>query len=126
MSAIYACILAILTMLHVPPAEKPAAPAPERRTAVQRADRGGPRTHVAAAPDDAFWRRLANCESPTGRSGTYLGYFQLSRDTARKVGYRPGMTYEQQRELAKKWLAMIGGRGGTRAGWPVCWWRALG
>lgn len=80
-----------------------------------------------AVMDAAFWRRLANCESPDGRSGTYLGYFQFSRDTARKVGWFDGATYEQQRAMAERWLAMIGGpsRGGGRSGWPHCWWVAL-
>lgn len=80
-----------------------------------------------ATMDAAFWRRLANCESADGRSGTYLGYFQFSRDTARKVGWFDGATYEQQRAMAEKWLAMIGGpsRGGGRSGWPHCWWVAL-
>lgn len=108
-------------------------------TQPQRASRSGTRSHVTAPPapkartaptytgtlDAAFWRRLANCESPTGRSGTYLGYFQFSRDTARKVGYYEGASYEEQVAMAQKWLAMIGGRGGSRSGWPVCWWKAL-
>lgn len=77
--------------------------------------------------DAAFWRRLANCESADGRSGRYLGYFQFSRDTARKVGWFDGASYEQQQAMAERWLAMIGGpsRGGGRSGWPRCWWVAL-
>lgn len=75
--------------------------------------------------DDAFWRRLANCESPGGTSGQFAGYFQFSADTAKKVGYVPGMTYEQQKALAIKWLGMIHGAGGSRSGWPRCWWVAL-
>lgn len=93
-----------------------APPAPKARTAPQ----------YSGTLDAAFWRRLANCESPTGRSGTYLGYFQFSRDTARKVGYYEGASYEEQVAMAQRWLAMIGGRGGSRSGWPVCWWRAIG
>lgn len=78
--------------------------------------------------DAAFWRRLANCENADGDGdGNGGGYFQFGPDTARKVGYRPGMSYDEQVVLAERWLAMIGGpsRGGTRSGWPVCWWRAL-
>lgn len=80
-----------------------------------------------AVMDAAFWRRLANCESPSGASGRYLGFFQFSRDTARKVGWFDGASYEQQRAMAERWLAMIGGpsRGGGRSGWPHCWWVAL-
>jgi hypothetical protein len=102
-----------------------AAPAPH--PARQRASRSAaPVAAPSAVPGGDFWRRLANCESSDGRSGTYLGYFQFSRDTAAKVGYRAGMSYEEQRALAIKWLGMIGGRGGSTSGWPVCWWRAGG
>lgn len=86
-----------------------------------------PRPVAPAVMDGAFWRRLANCESADGNGGNGGGFFQFSPDTARKVGYRPGMSYETQRGLAESWLARIGGpsKGGTRSGWPHCWWVAL-
>lgn len=106
-------------------AEAAARAEQQRRIAEQklRAERPLP----PAVMDAAFWRRLANCESPDGRSGRYLGFFQFSRDTARKVGWFDGASYEQQQAMAERWLAMIGGpsRGGTRSGWPHCWWVAL-
>lgn len=77
--------------------------------------------------DAAFWARLGpGCESSTGTGGNGGGFFQFSPDTAKRVGYHAGLSYEEQRTLAVKWLGMIGGRGGSRAGWPVCWWRAGG
>lgn len=94
-----------------------------------RASRTATTARSAPSPplvvDEAFWRRLANCESANGTGGNGGGYFQFSPDTARRVGYRPGMSYEEQRALAVKWLGMINGRGGSRSGWPVCWWRAV-
>lgn len=76
-------------------------------------------------PDEAFWRRLADCESADGRSGRFLGYFQFSRDTAAKVGVDGSESYEEQRAAAEEWLRRIGlAAGGTRSGWPTCWWRA--
>jgi hypothetical protein len=82
-------------------------------------------TEATTDPSPDFWRRLANCESADGRSGKYLGYFQFSRDTASKVGINGSESYEVQREAAVRWLGMIGGRGGSRSGWPRCWWIAL-
>jgi hypothetical protein len=80
---------------------------------------------VTRAPAGDFWRRLANCECASGRcGGSFRGYFQFSADTARKVGYFEGASYDEQVAMAQRWLAMIGGRGGSRSGWPVCWWRA--
>lgn len=82
----------------------------------------------APVMDAAFWRRLGpGCESSTGTGGNGGGYFQFAPGTARKVGYFPGATYDQQQAMAERWLAMIGGpaHGGGRSGWPTCWWRAL-
>lgn len=78
----------------------------------------------APVVDAGFWRRLSSCESSTGRGGNGGGYFQFSGDTASKVGYHAGLSYEQQRALAVKWLGMIHGAGGSRSGWPHCWWVA--
>ncbi len=76
-------------------------------------------------PDTAFWRALANCECASGHcGGRFHGYFQFSDDTARKVGWSDTDSYERQVLEAKFWLILIGGRGGTRSGWPVCWWVA--
>lgn len=104
----------------VPPPPPTTVPAPPVPTTVR------PRTtQPASAVDDAFWRRLANCESPSGANGGYNGYFQLAGSTAKAVGYHGG-SYEEQLAAAKRWLAIIGvAKAGTRAGWPVCWWVAL-
>lgn len=112
------------TTTSPPPAITVAARAARSRTAATRHD--PPRVAVAGnLMSDAFWRRVANCESSDGRSGAFLGYFQFSRDTARKVGWFNGAGYAEQLAMAKRWLAMIGGRGGSRSGWPVCWFVAL-
>lgn len=118
---------------HVIATTSTIAPPPKAERPPERTSRSGSaRNAVRAEPtslsmDATFWRRLANCESSDGRSGAYLGYFQFSRDTARKVGWFDDATYDDQVVMAQRWLAMIGGpsRGGTRSGWPVCWWRAL-
>lgn len=99
----------------------------ERIAAQARAVMEAPRPVAPAVMDAAFWRRLANCESSDGTGGNGGGFFQFSPDTARKVGYRPGLSYETQRAMAEDWLNRIGGpsRGGGRSGWPHCWWVAL-
>jgi hypothetical protein len=80
---------------------------------------------VAATPDDAFWRRLADCECASGAcGGAHVSYFQFSRDTARKVGIDGSEPYEEQRAAAQEWARRIHPNEGTRSGWPVCWWRA--
>ena len=84
-----------------------------------------PKPLPPASIDDAFWRRLANCESADGTGGNGGGYFQFSPDTAKKVGYRPGLSYGEQLAMAKEWLRRIKGRGGSTSGWPHCWWVAL-
>lgn len=76
-------------------------------------------------PKGDFWRALANCESPTGRNssnGTFIGYFQFHRGTARQVGISGGESYEEQRAAAQRWASRV--NPGTTAGWPVCWHRA--
>lgn len=107
---------------------------PPRVVGSPRAGRSRPAVRVSPpsrAPqvtqDGDFWRRLANCECASGHcSGPYIGYFQFSADTARKVGINGSESYEVQLAAAQRWLSMIGGRGGSRSGWPVCWWKAGG
>lgn len=87
-----------------------------------------PRKISSVAPDTMgadFWRRLANCESADGRSGTYIGYFQFSRDTAAKLGIDGSESYEEQKAAAIEWARRIHPREGTTSGWPRCWWVAL-
>jgi len=80
----------------------------------------------AAPRDDAFWRRLADCECASGRcGGAHVGYFQFSRDTARKVGIDGSESYEEQRAAAVEWARRIHPREATRSGWPHCWGEAL-
>lgn len=86
-------------------------PAPSRIRAPQ----------YATSLDDAFWRRLANCESRYGASGMFVGYFQLTWANAARVGISPSSSYEEQKAGAITWLGLIGGRGWTTAGWPTCW-----
>lgn len=102
------------------------------RTAASSSRSVAPRSNAtvtpetSGSPDDAFWRRLANCECASGSCANGAGYFQFTDPgTARKAGYVRGSSYEEQLAAAKRWLAQIGGRGGTTAGWPTCWWRAL-
>lgn len=124
---------ATTTTSTLPPAPPPttttaAVPRPLERPVTRSAT---PRTTAAPTPtgggwpDDAFWKRLSNCESSTGAGGNGGGYFQFSPDTAKRVGYHAGMSYGEQLSLAKKWLSMIGlSNGGTTSGWPHCWWVA--
>lgn len=94
-----------------------------RTTTTVRASRGVPRPEETNAD---FWRRLANCESADGRSGAFIGYFQFSPDTARKVGIDGSESYEEQRAAAQDWASRIHPNEGTSSGWPHCWWVALG
>lgn len=105
-----------------PPTTRPAPPRVVEHAAPPRASRAS----APARMDAAFWLRLSKgCECRTGDCANSGGYFQFKGSTARKVGYRPGMSYEEQRALAEKWLGMIGGNGGGSSGWPHCWWVAL-
>lgn len=113
--------------------------AAERSRAVQQVSRSSSKPRRLLAPTTTapkpvqrtteasgdFWERLSHCESPTGRSGQFVGYFQFSRDTAKKVGIRGSETYEVQKAAAIRWAAIIHPREGTSAGWPRCWWAAL-
>ena len=58
--------------------------------------------------------------------GYYLGLAQFAPGTwvwARcSIGAEYTDPYQQGCAVAR-WMAMIPGRWGTRAGWPVCWWR---
>lgn len=94
-------------------------------TTTQRASRGAVRATSSEDHDDGFWRRLANCESADGTSGQYIGYFQFSYDTARKVGIDGSESYEVQKSAAISWAEAIHPNEGTNSGWPNCWWRAL-
>lgn len=76
----------------------------------------------AATIDDAFWRRLADCECASGQcSGGHVGYFQFSPDTARKVGIDGSESYDDQRAGAVEWARRIHPNEATRSGWPHCW-----
>lgn len=106
-----------------PPARASRGGRPSRPQAPPAPARGG----GAAIQGGDFWRRLANCECASGHChGPYVGYFQFSHDTAAKVGIDGSESYEEQLAAAQRWLGMIGGRGGSRSGWPVCWWKAGG
>lgn len=108
-----AVIATTTTASTIPPRPKP------------RPNRGTVRLQAVVVPDDAFWRRLANCECASGRcGGRHISYFQFSPDTARKLGIDGSEPYEEQKAAAIRWLGMIGGRGGSRSGWPICWWKA--
>lgn len=83
---------------------------------------------AAAAPTgDDFWIRLATCESGLGQTSPNL--FQLSPDTAAKVGITGTEPYSVQLAAAQRWAAILEAQGtdpGSRSGWPECWWVALG
>lgn len=110
-------------------AREAARKAQEAREAELRASRAAAARSAQPAAtstlDDAFWKRLSNCESPSGAVGKHIGYFQFSHDTAAKVGIDGSESYEVQKSAAIRWLGMIGGRGGSKSGWPTCWWVAL-
>lgn len=104
--------------------EAPTTTTTIEHTTTSRANRGVPRT-TEVVTDAPFWRRLADCESSTGRGGNGGGYFQFSPDTAAKVGIDGSESYEDQRAAAITWAALIHPNEGTRSGWPHCWWVAL-
>lgn len=83
-------------------------------------------TDAGAVPGGDFWRELANCECASGHcGGPHVGYFQLSPDTAAKVGIDGSEDYDTQRDAAIEWARRIHPNEGTRSGWPHCWWVAL-
>ena len=74
--------------------------------------------------DSAFWDRLSACEQLEGPN-----YFQFMGGTEDKVGWHPGASYEQQKQMAIWWAAALRAEGthpGSRYGWPECWWIAGG
>lgn len=104
------------------PTLAPLPPPPPTPTPV-RAVTASVKTSSRVPSDLAFWKRLSNCESPTGVVGRHVGYFQFSWDTARKVGIDGSESYEEQRAAAMHWASLV--NPGSRAGWPVCWHVAL-
>jgi hypothetical protein len=85
-----------------------------------------PRPAVVSVADDAFWRRVADCESPTNqrsRNGKYGGYFQMTQQAwhgGGGDGVPESHTYDEQLAVAKRWAAMTN----PWRQWPVCWPRA--
>lgn len=99
------------TSVAHPPASTPTAPPPDPIPA-----------EGAVNQDEAFWRRLADCECASGHcGGGHVGWFQFSADTAAKVGIDGSEGYEEQRAAAIVWAARIHPRENTRSGWPHCW-----
>ncbi len=85
-----------------------------------------PQSRTVGGESDAFWSRLAACESGNGRGSA--NQFQFMGGTAEKVGYYPGASYEAQRAMAQDWAARLRAEGtspGSTSGWPTCWWVAL-
>lgn len=114
-----------------PPTTTTTAPTTTTHTHAPRAARGRPATTVPApvveveGEGDDFWHRLAMCESGMRVThNRYVGFFQFSHDTARKVGIDGSESYEEQRAAAQEWARRIHPNEGTRSGWPVCWWKA--
>lgn len=93
---------------------------------VVRASRSLVRPRPYVAVDDAFWRRVANCESPSNarsRNGLYGGYFQMTQSSwhgGGGEGVPETHTYDEQLVVAKTWAAMTN----PWKQWPVCWPRA--
>lgn len=96
--------------------------APVVRSEPLKASRGTPRTRtpVPVAQGDV-WRRLANCESSSGRdsaSGKYHGFFQWDLQTWHgqgETGDPHTYSYEYQLAVAKRLQAARGW-----SPWPTC------
>lgn len=96
---------------------RPATYEPQRASGTA----SGPSVRILEPRED-FWRALADCESPDGRSGRFLGYFQFHPSTWRATGGGELGSYEHQKARAQQWASKVSP--GTRAGWPHCWWVA--
>lgn len=111
------------------PAPTPAAAPRAGRSSGVSALGAGTVAQLAEPGGDFWWRLSHKCECKSDPKGCPYsgGWFQFKGDTATKVGYFVGATYDEQRGMARDWLARIGGpkNGGTRSGWPQCWWVAL-
>jgi hypothetical protein len=95
---------------------------PASTTTVWAVEASRGRTSTSVVIDEAFWRRLADCECASGHcGGGHVGYFQFSADTAAKVSIDGSEGYEEQRAAAIVWAARIHPRENTRSGWPHCW-----
>jgi len=98
-----------------------AAPVPPVAPATRaRASRGGAR---AAAPGGDVWARLRACESPTGASGRYRGYYQFSQaswQAAGGSGDPAAASLSEQTARAQNLAA----HANPAQQWPVCWRRA--
>lgn len=96
-------------------------PPPTPRPVVSHTPRARPASVAVPASDDAFWDALQRCETPNGDTHPlYQGPYQFHPDTAARAG-------GTDRAAAKRWAARLAAEGtspGSRAGWPVCWWRA--
>src|SRR5438034_1370092 len=76
-----ASIIVLTPAFAAQPAPLAAPAPPARRT---RVSRSGARAAAPAGGD--VWARLRACESPTGASGRYRGYYQFSQSSWRAAG----------------------------------------
>lgn len=98
-----------------------------------RSSRGGARTtHANLIPSigmstDFWWNLSKGCECKTGDCAHSGGFFQFKGSTATKVGYKPGQSWDVQKQEAIWWAGELEKRHvspGSTSGWPHCWWEA--
>ena len=94
----------------------PAAPPPRTGAAAHPAAAGAP-----AGGD--VWARLRACESPTGASGRYRGYYQFSQASWHAAGGSgdPAAAPLSEQTARAQYLAA---HSNPAQQWPVCWRRA--
>jgi hypothetical protein len=113
---------ASIMVLHPPFATQAPAPAAPRaaRAARARTSRSGAR---GAVPGGDVWARLRACESPTGASGRYRGYYQFSQSSWRAAGGSgdPAAASLDEQTNRAQYLAA---HSNPAQQWPVCWRRA--
>src|SRR5438552_1188073 len=99
-----------------------AAPVPPAASIRARASRRG--TAAAGAPAGGdVWARLRACESPTGASGRYRGYYQFSQASWHAAGGSgdPAAAPLSEQTARAQYLAA---HSNPAQQWPVCWRRA--
>src|SRR5947208_15755514 len=75
---------ASVIIIHPPNAVWTPPPAPPAPAPPARASRSGVRSAPAAVGGDV-WARLRACESPTGASGRYRGYYQSTQSRSQSA-----------------------------------------
>ena len=116
--------VASIVVLHPPFVTQPAPPPPAlpapAPAAPTRVSRSGPRGAVAGGD---VWARLRACESPTGASGRYRGYYQFTPSSWQSAGGSgdPAAASLEEQTSRAQYLAA---HSNPAQQWPVCWRRA--